>query len=514
MSAVAAQADERRRAARLGVVEWFAIAIGGLVLIAVAGLVVGLVALHRQDEARRLLSDRIEPANAASLRLTSALLDQETSVRGYVLARDDAFLAPYAAGQRAERRLVARLRRLAADPGVGVAGEVNAAAATARAWRQDFATPAIARVRAGGTPPTRGEEALGKRRFDAFRSANARLTTRLGAGRVGARADLRDAAARGRAIFVGFGGLLLLSVLMTAVLLRQAIVAPLSALARGVRDVAGGAFDRRLRAGGAREVQQLGRDVDEMRVRIVRELEALETARDELQRSNAELEQFAYVASHDLQEPLRKVASFCQMLQRRYGGQLDERGESYIEFAVDGARRMQDLINDLLAFSRVGRVAEPQVVVSCDHLVERATVALAAQIEETGARIDAGPLPEVRGEASLLGLVFQNLIANGMKFHADAPPHVRLSAHRDGPDWRFTVADNGIGIEAQYAERIFVIFQRLHARAAYEGTGIGLAMCRKIVEYHGGAIWLDTEVAAGTTFHFTLPAIEDQEHPA
>jgi light-regulated signal transduction histidine kinase (bacteriophytochrome) len=195
------------------------------------------------------------------------------------------------------------------------------------------------------------------------------------------------------------------------------------------------------------------------------------------------------------------------MLARRYEGKLDERADQYIGFAVDGAKRMQELINDLLAFSRVGRLStEAAAEVDTADLVARAETTLAARLEESGGRVVVeGELPVVRAEAGLLALVFVNLIGNGLKFRGPEPPLVRVSAHRDGDFWRFTVADNGIGIEAEYADRIFIIFQRLHPRASYEGTGIGLAMCRKVIEYHGGRIWLDTAAGGGAVFHFTLP---------
>jgi PAS domain S-box-containing protein len=239
---------------------------------------------------------------------------------------------------------------------------------------------------------------------------------------------------------------------------------------------------------------------------------ALREAHEELKRSNSELEQFAYVASHDLQEPLRKVASFCQMLELRYGEQLDDRAREYIAFAVDGAKRMQDLINDLLAFSRVGRIGTPHGEVPLRAVLDGVRRDLGAAIEETGARVEVGDLPTVRGDPTLLAVVFRNLIANAIKFRGDEPPRVVVSADRDGDMWDFTVSDNGIGIEPEYAERIFVIFQRLHTRQAYEGTGIGLALCRKIVEHHGGRIWLAApRNGAGATFRFTLPSQIDEE---
>ena len=211
-----------------------------------------------------------------------------------------------------------------------------------------------------------------------------------------------------------------------------------------------------------------------MRERILLELSAVREANEalaahaaELQRSNAELEQFAYVASHDLQEPLRKVTSFCQLLQRRYSGQLDEKADQYIEFAVDGAKRMQVLINDLLAFSRVGRSAEELGPVACDAALAGATANLSAQIGQAGAVIEAGPLPAVRAQLTLMTVVFQNLLSNALKFKGEQPPRIVVAAERDGAFWSFSVTDNGIGIEPQYADRVFLIFQRLHDRAAY-----------------------------------------------
>jgi len=223
----------------------------------------------------------------------------------------------------------------------------------------------------------------------------------------------------------------------------------------------------------------------------------------DLQRSNAELEQFAYLASHDLQEPLRKVASFCELLQRRYAGQLDARADQYIEFAVDGAHRMQALINDLLAFSRVGQGEARPALVSSETALAQARANLAKEIERSDATIEAGHLPLVLAELPLLAAVFQNLLSNAIKFSGQGKPRIVIAATRDSQDWKFTVSDYGIGIDAKDAERIFGLFQRLNERSSFPGTGVGLAMCRKIVEYFGGRIWLDTS-AKHTSFAFTL----------
>jgi light-regulated signal transduction histidine kinase (bacteriophytochrome) len=256
-----------------------------------------------------------------------------------------------------------------------------------------------------------------------------------------------------------------------------------------------------------------------MRQRIVTELEVSRSARArldeqavELRRSNTELEQFAYVASHDLQEPLRKVASFCQLLEKRYGEQLDERGIEYIGFAVDGAKRMQVLINDLLSFSRVGRLGMTQTELQLDATLDAALANVAVAIDESGAEIvrPEQPLPRMVGDPTLLTMLWQNLIGNAIKFrHHDRPPRVVIDSEqgtgdRDG-EWLLSVSDNGIGIAEEFVDKVFVIFQRLHGRDVYTGTGVGLAICKKIVEYYGGAIWIDTSYTDGTRFEFTLP---------
>jgi PAS domain S-box-containing protein len=226
---------------------------------------------------------------------------------------------------------------------------------------------------------------------------------------------------------------------------------------------------------------------------------------DELRRSNAELEQFAYVASHDLQEPLRAVAGMVQLLQKRYQGQLDARADEYIGHAVEAAARMQALIQALLTYSRVERRNQPIEPVDAGNCLQAALTNLEVSVRESHAIITADALPTVYADPLQLTQLFQNLIGNGIKFRGERDPQIHISATKLKDAWQFSVEDNGIGIESQYFERIFLIFQRLHTRREYPGTGIGLALCKKIVDRHGGRIWVESEPWRGSTFHFTLP---------
>ncbi|EPX60230.1 Phytochrome, two-component sensor histidine kinase [Cystobacter fuscus DSM 2262] len=234
---------------------------------------------------------------------------------------------------------------------------------------------------------------------------------------------------------------------------------------------------------------------------------ALQAHATELARSNEELQQFAYVASHDLQEPLRMVASFTQLLARRYKGRLDSDADEFIAFAVDGVTRMQRLIQDLLAYSRVGTKGHEFKPVEAGPALDKALANLKTLVDETGASITQGPLPRVMADESQLTQLFQNLVGNALKFRGPKPTRIRVDAERQGDSWRFTVSDNGIGIEPQYFERIFIIFQRLHNKEDYPGTGIGLAICKKIVERHGGRIGLESYPGQGSVFWFTLPVL-------
>jgi len=508
--------------ARLRSGQWLTMTAGALIVVALVGLVVTLLALHRLTDARLLVIDHADPARVAAAKLETAYVDEETAIRGFALTGDGVYLAPYRDGRVEVSRAHAELRHRLLSNELGPHHEeLRALDVAAGRWQRGYAQPVIDAVRRHG-PLSAGAPIVnhGRLLFEEVRRSLRRIDGALGQRRSAGRDSLAAAASTATIAALVAAALLLAAALAAILVLRRVVSDPLDRLAHSARRIASGEFDHRVAVPGPRDIVALSADIEAMRRRIVDDLAAVTTARTqledqalELQRSNAELEQFAYVASHDLQEPLRKVASFCGMLERRYKGQLDERADQYIEFAVDGAKRMQVLINDLLAFSRVGRIGTEREIVDLDDIVAGARRNLAAALEEAGATLEvAGPLPRVAGDPSLLTALFQNLIGNAVKFRGEAPPHVRIGARREGEHWRFSVDDNGIGISAQYAERIFVIFQRLHPKDEYSGTGIGLALARKIVEYHGGTIWLEPVGAdGGASFRFTLPAMSDHE---
>jgi len=242
--------------------------------------------------------------------------------------------------------------------------------------------------------------------------------------------------------------------------------------------------------------------------------EKLRTILSELEQSNRELERFAYVASHDLQEPLRKIRSFSDLLSKRYEGQLDEKADKYIGYIIHGTTRMRALINDLLAYSRVETREKPFESVNTETLIEGVLGNLQSAIRERGAVVSHDPLPLVKGDPSQLEQVFHNIMDNALKFHGEEPPRIHVSAREGEGEWIFSLSDNGIGMKMEYAERIFIIFQRLHARGDFPGTGIGLALSKKIIERHGGRIWVESEPGKGSTFFFTIPIIQTtkEEH--
>jgi light-regulated signal transduction histidine kinase (bacteriophytochrome) len=258
----------------------------------------------------------------------------------------------------------------------------------------------------------------------------------------------------------------------------------------------------RSQAGQIIGASRITRDITERR----RAEESLRRTVEELERSNKELEQFAYVTSHDLQEPLRQVRAFVQLLRERYGDRFDGKAGQYMQFIYNGAERMSNLVADLLEYSRVGSRERKRDPVLCQPSLDAALRNLAASIEEAGARITCDLLPTVTADPTLLTQLFQNLIGNAVKFRwEDVQPAIHVGARREDDHWLFWVRDNGIGVPPEHAERIFQIFQRLHTRDKYPGTGIGLAISKKIVERHGGRIWVESQPGRGSTFYFTLP---------
>lgn len=253
---------------------------------------------------------------------------------------------------------------------------------------------------------------------------------------------------------------------------------------------------------------ELQKSNEQLRLEIEERIRAdalLKLRTQELERSNAELEQFAYVASHDLQEPLRMVTSFIQLLEKSFPDQLSPEAKEYMKFAVDGAKRMRDLIDDLLTFSRIDARSKPFRLCNSEKLAEAVMRKLHTAIEESGAHITHTTLPNVIGDAMQLAQLFENLLTNALKFRGETPPRIQIAAEAQGEFWRLSVQDNGIGIDPRHFSRIFAVFQRLHSRGDYPGTGIGLAICKKIVERHGGTIWVESEPGKGSTFFFTLP---------
>ncbi len=490
----------------LPVGRWFTLAGVGIALVFMVSAVITIKAIEETREARESLVDVVDPAALRLLEISNAMTSQESSVRAYGRTNEETSLRDYRNAIAAEKTsldtLVALLPRMPERQ--AVTAEVAELRAAGDAWRRDYAETVIAAVPTLKTDAARQNASINATRFNEVRQSLAGLQSHLNrlheAGVV--RFDLGW-----RALYlalIGVASALVVAGIAAVLIVRYAVLRPLAELNQQVRAVAQGDFDHKLRVERPAELSELSGHVDAMRRRILAEWRRssetrrkLEDQAAELKRSNGELEQFAYVASHDLQEPLRKVASFTQMLDQRYGDQLDERAKQYIAFSVDGAKRMQMLINDLLDFSRVGRMGGERTRIDATVPFKAALNNLGATIEDAGATVTHDELPEVYGNRAQLTQLFQNLIGNAIKFHSQEPPVIHIGVRRDGDMWEFSCTDNGIGIDSKYTDRIFLIFQRLHGRDVYAGTGIGLALCKKIVEYHGGRIWVDTEAAGG-----------------
>jgi signal transduction histidine kinase len=495
----------------------------GVILVGLGGVAALTAAESR--EGLRVLLDKTGPLRVNGESLQSALLDQETAVRGYVLTTDEEDLKPYRQGLETEQRIISTMEGLLGDSeqDVEVRRQLEAVERGAQEWRVAIAEPVVAAVRNGNRDAAQQIIDRGSRqRFDVLRADVSKLqddvlTLRnVFADQTQANSNLLVFLLILAAVVILVAGAALL------VLLERFVVRPVTDLAAEVRLVADGDYQHRISGSGSPELAALAADIDGMRRKIADDLAEVTKARaaieatnkrleeqtEELTRSNRDLEQFAYVASHDLQEPLRKVASFCQLLQRRYGGKLDERADQYIYFAVDGAQRMQRLMYDLLAFSRIGRITAGFTDVDLNKVMEEVSGQLDAAREYADGEIVYSDLPTVHGEEPLLTNLLANLVNNALKFRKpEVPPRVEIKSRQVGDQWEISCEDNGIGIEAEFADKVFVIFQRLHAKDAYPGTGIGLAIAKKIVEYHGGRIWIDPDYTGGTAIRFMLPVI-------
>jgi signal transduction histidine kinase len=504
---------------RLTVQGWQNLVLSVMGVVVFAGAIAGAVLVGRTDKVSDELINQIQPARVAAYRLQAALRDQETAVRGYAIAADPQFLTPYDQGQQAEADAAANIRGFLAGRD-DLLADLDVIERTSAAWRTTYADPLVASITPGR--PRIGDDmaaSRGKAQFDQLRALFDVQNSHLSQARTDAVANLEGIRNWRNGVLIAMIVAFFTMAVVLAVLIRNAVNRPLAVLAASCRRITQGNFTERIEPKGPKDIRAIAADVEDMRQRIVDELDGSRSARaaldeqaEELRRSNAELEQFAYVASHDLQEPLRKVASFCQLLEKRYGDKLDERGVEYIGFAVDGAKRMQVLINDLLTFSRVGRLNATNTEVDLNAVVDAAVHNISTAIEESGAEIvrPSEPLPHIDGDPTLLIMVWQNLLGNAVKFRRQGvTPRIvveyRSQTDGDVENWLFTVSDNGIGISEEFVDKVFVIFQRLHGRDTYSGTGIGLALCKKIIEHHGGNIWIDTSYTDGTRFCFTLP---------
>jgi signal transduction histidine kinase len=540
-----------------------AICLPAVILLTLLAVGAAITASHNSQQLSVLLN-QIGPLRTDTQQLETQMLNQETGIRGYAVESSQAALQPYTDGLTQQQALVNQLRGLAADR-PKVRADLAAAESAIAEWQATVAQPVIEAVQAGDRaaalalidPNSRGQ-------FDTVRQSLDTMANDVTELRDSGVSDVQRTSHAIVWTLIASGIVVVVAGFILALLLRLMVRNPVARLAERVRQVAAGDYNQTVDVAGPPEVAGLGADVEEMRNRIVADLRVVQVANDavesanaelgganarletanvqlgaaiaqlelanaqlesqavDLQRSNQDLEQFAYVASHDLQEPLRKVASFCQLLQRRYAGQLDERADQYISFAVDGAHRMQRLINDLLKFSRIGRVTSDFAEVNLGAVVAAAAEANDDALARAGGAVEADDLPTIWGDEGLLVGLFANLINNSIKFHrVDTPVRIRVTAVEHDDEWQITFRDNGIGIDPEYAAKVFVIFQRLHARDAYPGTGIGLAVAKRIVEYHGGRIWVDTSVDEGAAICFTVrtapPAVEQRvavEQPA
>lgn len=469
-----------------------------LMLTVIATVIWGIDFSARQNRTLNLAQQRLTVIN----QIARNVLDSETGLRGYLLTGQDAFLQPYRAGQTALER---NLSQLEACPATVLQYQnIQQVRYLMELWQMEVAGPLLRAPKSG----SRGallSELEGKHLMDQTRQVLDVLERNEALRRDVALKDSERALAVTRLLTIS--GLLLAALLMWLSALRsaRALSRVLGDLNRDMAHITQGHYDFRLPQLPITEVQRLGDQFSEM-TQAVREREgSLQRSNLDLERSNRELEQFAYIASHDLQEPLRTIGSYTELLAKRYQGQLDARADKYIGFTLAATHRLKRLIQDLLAFSRVRQPGRAISVVDTGALLSEIAQDLESALRAEGAELRVGPLPTVRANPELLRHIFQNLLSNAIKFRDPSrAPVIQVSATRLSGAWQFSVSDNGVGIALEYHERIFGVFQRLSG-SEIEGSGIGLAVVRTAVERHGGEVLLKSVLGEGSTFSFTIP---------
>ncbi|THF70263.1 HAMP domain-containing protein [Deinococcus sp. Arct2-2] len=461
-----------------------------------------LVAVDRNARSAALVSEA-----QARLTLITMLLrdtaDLERGQRGYVITGMQSFLQPYTNTKKIFPGHIEALRKSSVTDQQRV--DLNRVALLIGAWDRQAALPEIAARRESLDAAVKlVSDGSGKRTLDEARQTlnamQSRENARLNAALLSSTATLRNVRA------VTLLGLLLsvLLLILTAIRAARTVAGNVQDVTARARQMAAGDYDDRLPPTPLLELRELGQQFQIMAGAVKEREQALRTTNTALERSNRELEQFAYVASHDLQEPLRTIGSYTELLSKRYTGQLDERADQYIAFTISATQRLKYLIQDLLAYSRVRQSGRNFSAVNTAEIVAQVLDDLQLQIQ--GAEVRVESMPVVWGNPELLRHVFLNLIGNALKFRAEGrPAHVSVSAQDDGTHWTVCVHDNGIGIEPQYHDRIFGVFQRLHGPSEYEGSGIGLAVTRTAVEQHGGTLSLNSVLGQGSVFSFTVP---------
>ncbi|NJK45111.1 MAG: HAMP domain-containing protein [Pleurocapsa sp. SU_196_0] len=467
-------------------------------LLPIVIITVWMGGIAKNTENRTVVTAGQRNVTFTSYELQLAILDIETGYRGYALSSNEAFLEPYDTGIKNAAASLNRLDELGLFP--EQVRDLRSSIENFKAWT----VTTVALGRAGESLSGAVERALyndGKRRMDDLRQKLVRLrTASFDAFNQSRTQTVQDIAALTYLPW-GIFAIVIIGAFTVRTGLRHFVVKPLEQLEGAAQRLASGDADLHLSVPGDDELGKLAQTFKQT-------AHILRARTDDLERSNHELEQFAYVASHDLQEPLRMVSSYTQLLSKRYKGKLDDKADMYIHYAVDGASRMQALIQDLLAYSRVGTKRDPLEPVDAGAVVRDVVKSLEVAISDHTVNLEVGALPTIMADRVQLNQVFQNLIGNALKFRREGVQHlVQVCAKADGDFWQFTVRDNGIGINPDYFERIFVIFQRLHTRETFSGSGIGLAIVKKIVERHGGRIWVESEPDKGSSFHFTFRAV-------